>query len=211
MRFWGKKSNHELNYDMGYKKFALQMEIPEPAGKMIVERYHAAYPEVRQVYHAMVRDQLNKDRTITNLFGRKTLFLDQWGDKLFKEAYSCIPQGTTGDKINEQGLEFIYYNQDDFAPVELLRQDHDSIGFQIPLSITWTQHAVMLLKIKKSLETPLKWRDTEFVIPVDLTMGFDHYVDGDRCIEIKHKSFPTSVEGLARRLEENYGRLHTHR
>ena len=203
-RFWGKKANHGLNYDLGYKKFALTYELPEPAAKMIVERYHAAYPEVRQVYHTMVKEQLSKDRTLTNLFGRRTLFLDQWGDKLFKEAYSCIPQGTTGDKINEQGINFIYYNQDKFAPVELLRQDHDSIGFQIPLSVTWSQHAEILLTIKKSLETPLRWRDTEFVVPADLTMGLDHYTDGDRCTTIKHKDFPTSVEALAQKLEENY-------
>ena len=203
-RFWGKKSNHAFNYGLGYRSFALQMEIPETEGKWIRDRYHNAYPGVEQKYHTMIRDQLSKDRTLTNLLGRRTLFLDQWGDKLFREAYSCIPQGTTGDKINEHGVNFIYYNQQWFWPVELLTQIHDSIGFQVPLNIPWLKHASMILRIKNSLETPLVWKERRFVVPVDLVMGLDMYKEGDKCREIKHKDFPTSVDTLARKLEENY-------
>uniref|UniRef100_A0A6H1ZVQ7 Putative DNA polymerase n=1 Tax=viral metagenome TaxID=1070528 RepID=A0A6H1ZVQ7_9ZZZZ len=206
-RFWGKKSNHAFNYDFGYKNFALQMEIPENEGRWILDRYHTAYPGVRQKYHSMVKTQLAENRTLTNLFGRKTLFLGQWGDKLFKEAYSCIPQGTTGDKINEQGVNFIYYNQQWFEPIELLVQVHDSIGFQIPLSISWSDHAEMILRIKSSLERPLKWREREFVVPIDLVMGLDMYKDGPRCREIKHSNFPTLIEDLAKRLEGNYNEI----
>ena len=174
-RFWGKKANHALNYSMSYKTFALKYEIPETQAKWIVERYHLAYPGIRQNYHEMVKLQLSKDRTLTNLLGRRTLFLDQWGDKLWKAGYSCIPQGTTGDLINERGLSYVYYNQQDFGPVELLGQVHDSITFQIPLSVPWQRHAGMLKLIKAKLETPLVWRDREFVVPADLTMGMSFY------------------------------------
>jgi len=203
-RFWGKKTNHEFDYDQGYRNFALQMEIPENEGKRIYNAFHAAYPGIKQVFHVLVRNQLAENRTLTNMFGRRTLFMGQWGDKLFKEAYSCIPQGTTGDKINEQGLNFVYYNQQWFKPVELLNQIHDSIGFQVPLSLPWNDHALMLLRIKRSLETPLVWRERKFVVPVDLTMGLDMYKEGPKCREIKHKNFPTTVEALAKKLEENY-------
>jgi len=171
-RFWGKKSNHALNYDLGYKSFSFVCEIPESQGKWIVERYHLAYPGIRQSYHAGVKKQLLVNRTLTNLMGRKTLFLGEWGDKLWKAAYSCIPQGTTGDKINEHGLIYIYYDQANFSDVELLVQVHDSIGLQIPLSTSWLDHAVILQKIKRSLETPLSTSySREFVIPVDIKMG----------------------------------------
>ena len=42
-RFWGKKSNHSLNYDESAKTFALQCEITERDAKVIVEGYHAGY------------------------------------------------------------------------------------------------------------------------------------------------------------------------
>jgi len=204
-RFWGKKANHAFNYGLGYRSFGLKYELPESEAKWTHGRYHVAYPGVQENYHPMVRAQLAKDRTLTNLFGRKTLFLGKWEDKLFKEAYSCIPQGTTGDKVNEQGINYIYYNQDDFGPIELLIQVHDSIGFQIPLSIPWVEHTEMLKKIKDSLETPLVWRDREFVVPVDLTISKN--LCKEEGVEIKSKDFPSSVEELAKRLEGSWTRL----
>jgi uracil-DNA glycosylase family 4 len=201
-RYWGKKSNHALNYDEGYVSFSLDCEIEERDGKWIVNRYHSVYPEVRGVYHQMVRDQLAENRTLTNLYGRRTLFLGKWDDKLFKEAYSCIPQGTCGDKINEDGLLHVYYNKNSYGPVELLNQVHDSIGFQMPLSLPWLEHAALLLSIKRSLETPLRWRDTEFVVPVDLVMGLSLCKEDG--YELKHKRFPTDPTTLATELEKGY-------
>jgi len=182
-RFWGKKANHSLDYDLGYKKFALRFELPETQANWIVERFHLAYPGIRQNYHAMIKAQLAKNRTLTNLMGRRTLFLEEWGDKLWKAGYSCIPQGTVGDVINERGLNYIYYNQKDFAPIELLTQTHDSIAFQVPLSIPWERHAGMLRLLKAKLETPLVWGERKFVIPVDITMSMNFNKDKGKKIK----------------------------
>jgi len=183
-RFWGKKANHSLDYDLGFRTFAMRFELPETQAKWIVERFHLAYPGIRQNFHEIVRTQLAKDRTLTNLMGRRTLFLGEWGDKLWKVGYSCIPQGTVGDMINERGLSYVYYNQKDFAPVELLTQTHDSITFQIPLNISWERHAGMLRLIKAKLETPLKWNEREFVIPADISMSLDFNKDKGKKIKI---------------------------
>lgn len=178
-RYWGKKANHELDYDMGYKTFSLQFELPETQGKWLVERFHLGLPGIRQNYHTMVKLQLGKNRTLTNLMGRKTLFLGEWGDRTWKIGFSCIPQGTVGDVINERGLNYIYYHQQAFKAIELLTQVHDSITFQIPVPDgrewcrDWNHHAVMLDRIKRSLETPLVYNEREFVIPVDVVMGLN--------------------------------------
>ena len=131
-RFWGKKANHGLNYDLSYKVFALYYELPETQAKFIVERYHKAYPGVREGFHAYVKKCIRQSRMLINPLGRRTLFLDAMNDQTFKDAYACIPQGTVGDIINERGIEYIYYNQNLFSDIELLQQVHDSVGFQIP-------------------------------------------------------------------------------
>ncbi len=169
-RFWGKKANHGLNYGLGYTLFAFYYEIPEREAKFIISSYHNAYPGVEQ-YQSWIQEQLGKDRTITNLFGRNRLFMDTWGKGLFGQAYSFIPQSTVADKINRHGLLEVYGDQQKYHHVELLNQVHDSIVFQIPLSIGWQTHADILLEIKKSLERPLQWRGREFVIPADLQIG----------------------------------------
>tara|TARA_R110000824_G_scaffold77767_3_gene196573 strand:+ start:7497 stop:9950 length:2454 start_codon:yes stop_codon:yes gene_type:complete len=169
-RFWGKKANHGLNYDLGYKGFAMYYEMPETEAKFIVSAYHTAYPGVRQ-YYQWVQAQLMKDRILTNAFGRKRKFMDRWGYNLFKEAYSWIPQSTIADKLNRDGVLFIYNNQQWFKPVELLNQVHDSIVFQIPIDVGIQKHADILHRIKRSLESPILWRLQEFSIPTDLEMG----------------------------------------
>ena len=175
-RFWGKKANHGFNYDWGYKNFSLENELSETDGKMVYLAYHKLYPGVQQSYHAHVKQQLRKGRTLTNLRGRRTLFLGaisgSKADATFKEAYSCIPQGTVGDVINQRGINYIYYDQILFKPIELLRQVHDEIGFQIPLTVSWADHAKILTEIKKSLEQPLTTHNGRvFIIPAGLTAG----------------------------------------
>jgi hypothetical protein len=137
--------------------------------------------------------------------GRKTLFLNELDDNTFKEAYSCKPQGTVGDIINRRGLNYIYYNQRDFAPVELMRQVHDEIGLQIPMTSSWMDHAIMLRKIKKNLEIKLTTAyGRDFVIPAGLCIG--------KCfnkeIGIEYDKIPETNEEFAVTLRDNWDKLH---
>ena len=172
----------------------------ESQAKWVVERYHMAYPGVRNSYHGMVRSMLRNGRVVTNLMGRKTLFMNRWGDKLFKEAYSCIPQGTVGDVINERGLNLIYYGGQKYRSVELLLQKHDEIVFQIPKSLPWQEHANILMDVKEALETPLVTLDNrKFVVPADISVLPRTFSKRD-CVELK-SSDTTSTQTLATRLE----------
>lgn len=204
-RQWGKKANHGLNYDLGYKSFALYYDLPEKDAKFIVGRYHEVYPELRRNFHGYVKDCLKATRTVTNLMGRKTLFLSDLDDSTFKAAYSCIPQGTVGDIINERGMAFIYYSPF-YQPVELLQQVHDSITIQIPLSLPWSYHAEALQRLKNSLETPLTTHyGRQFIIPADVVMGLS--LMKEEGIEMKTKNWPGTIDELAQRLSQNYEKL----
>ncbi len=212
-RFWGKKGNHAINYDYGYKSFALKYETTEDEGKYIIESVHIAYPQIRQGYHPLIQGMLKKDRTVTNLFGRKRVFMGPIipqppkvpkaaCEATYREAYAQLPQSTTADKINEHGVNYIYYNQDLFRPVELLTQIHDSIGFQIHSSVPWKQHAEILLAIQKSLEQPMYWRNTKIVVPADLSIGMN--MCKDEMKEIKSKDIPQDITTLADKLEKTW-------
>lgn len=217
-RQWGKKANHSLNYDFGYKSFALKYEMPESEAKWIIDQYHRAYPGVRQNYHAMVQNLLKTTRTITNCYGRKRLFMgpvipNPAGGvpavachQTYKEAYAQIPQSTVADKINEDGVEFIYYHNDPlFIPVELLTQIHDSIVLQIPISLSWRLHAMILTQIKRSLERIIYWHSSPVPIPADLAIGLNMYKK--QMIELKAKNFPSDIETLAHFLATTYEKL----
>lgn len=198
-RFWGKKSNHSLNYDLGYRAFALLCEIQDTEAKYIVERYHSVYPGVRQ-YHAWVRAQLSKNRTLTNCLGRKRLFTDRWGDELFKEAYAFIPQSTVADIINERGLAFVM-NNPAFNGVEILNQVHDSLVVQISETIPIWRHAEALRRLVDSLQQPISYRGISFSIPADTHVGITLNKKKLKGVPVNEHS---DVQGLARELS----RLH---
>ncbi len=214
-RYWGKKGNHATNYDVGYKTFALVNEMSEVDAKYVLESIHRGYPQIRGGFHQVIQNMLRENRMVTNLFGRNRLFLgpifmDRFTpksacDSTFREAYAQLPQSTTADKVNEQGIEYIYYNQNLFKPVELLAQVHDSIVFQIPLSLPFIQHARILLLIKQSLEQPLYWHEREIKTPVDLSIGLNMYKKQMK--EFKSKDIPTSEEILAEKLQEVYSEI----
>jgi uracil-DNA glycosylase family 4 len=171
-RFWGKKCNHSLNYAFGYKAFAMKFEISEMEAKRIVERYHTIYPNIRNKYHKMVQDSLSKDRSVTNLLGRKQIFRERWGPELFKDAYAFIPQSTVADIVDDALIE-IWNDQDTFGLVEPLMQGHDSFLFQMPLNAPFDEHKRVLRAIKSSLTHELTWLGQTFTIPVDFQMGLN--------------------------------------
>lgn len=165
-RFWGKKANHSFGYGEGYKRFAIETEIPERDAKFIRERWHESYPGIDE-YWRWVRDSIHRNRTLINPFGRKRTFMDRLGDDLYKAAYSFIPQSTVADIINEHGILYIYRNQELFEHVELLNQVHDSIVFQIPIAMGSTYHLNAIRRIQDSLTRPIQFHNRQFQIPVE--------------------------------------------
>lgn len=168
-RFWGKKMNHSGNYKIGPEELAFQLEISINDARWLLKRYLGVYPGIEH-YWQWVQDELSKGRTLTNLLGRRRLFLDVWGDQLFKSAYSHIPQSSVADIVNERGIIPLYYGTE-FAMVDILNQEHDSIWFQVPLSLPWSKHLEIVTRLKDSLEETLVWKSTTFSIPAEPKTG----------------------------------------
>lgn len=171
MRKVAKACNHGLNYGLGYKRFALMLQIREQEAKLLVERYHQIYPNIRQVFHAFVERSLVTNRTITNCYGRARVFMGEVDSKMRLAANAQIPQSSVTDHMNLYGIRQLYGNQALFGPAEFLCSVYDSLVFQVPLAVDWKHHAEMLTCLVRSLQTPLHWGTREFVIPVDVRIG----------------------------------------
>lgn len=132
LRQAGKKANHGLNYGEKARMFALTNRIREVEAKRIVDAYHEAYPGIRQWWER-IKTQLRETRTLQNPFGRRYRFLMEWGEDLFKAAYSFVPQSTVADLVNTGIIRT--YKDPECKPVELLAQVHDSVLFQVPAGL----------------------------------------------------------------------------
>jgi len=186
-RDWGKRCNHAFNFGYGYRSFSHDFEIQESEGKFLWESYHQTYPGVQRGYHKWIQNQLSQDRILTNCFNRKYRFVERWGDELFKQAYAFPAQSNTADIINRWGLIPLYYDTERFGKVDLLRQVHDSIEFQIPISEGIEYHIRVLKQLKESLEQKLRWKTLEFSIPANVKFGV-------RLSEMKELDFSIPLE-----------------
>lgn len=169
IRQMGKKSNHALNYDMGYRRFALENEMEEKEASKIVDLYKTqAYPGIK-TWHAEVREQLRENRTLVNLLGRSYEFKDAWGDDLFRLAYSYVPQSTVADIIFKAKIA-IWKSKKLGKNWELLVQVHDSILLQY-LGDSLGELVEGIRLIEGMLDIPLKARGRSFTIKTEVKLG----------------------------------------
>lgn len=129
LRFIGKTTRHAGNYDMGKrrlmqivntdaKKFNIGISISEWRAGQILDKFHSFCPSIRRVFHTGVREALEtNDRVLVTPFGRYRKFFDRWGDDLFREAYSHIPQATVPDHLRRAGLRALErFREDKITP-----------------------------------------------------------------------------------------------
>jgi DNA polymerase I len=178
LRQAGKKSNHGLNYDEGFRGFALINEMDEKEAKRIVDLYHHIYPGIRLWYEAIKRELMENNRTLTNYFGRVVRFMGQWNDQLWKSAYSMKPQSTIVDSLNE-GMVKIH--QSDFLcgtegmNIDVLAQVHDSILMQVPIYFIESlfNYTKIIEKITAYTSPDITYNSRTFKIASDYKVGFN--------------------------------------
>ena len=197
----GKKSNHALNYGERYRTFALQNEIEEREAKIICDLYTSqAYTGI-PLWWQEVRDQLRKNRTLISLLGRKVEFLDEWGDDLFRAAYSFNPQSTVGDMVNDALIAFEADRRPHMLKADLLTQTHDSATLQYPED-DWLNCAKFAIDFDEHLSPWMESKGRKFKIDTDLKVGYDW----GHMIELK--GIPKNPKELANVIKAACEKLH---
>lgn len=178
LRQCGKKSNHGLNYDEGPNGFAMINEIEIAEAKKIVDMYHRIYPGIRIWYESVKMELKRNNRILRNCFGRAVRFMGQWGDDLWKSAYSMIPQSTVVDSLNE-GMERIYESET-LCGVggfngDVLAQVHDSVLMQFPIAVLEIEENFNLIRdmITDFTSPKLEYNGREFKIASDYKFGLN--------------------------------------
>jgi len=168
----GKKSNHGLNYDMRYRRFALENEMPEKDAEAIVSLYHdSAYPGIRKTFHADIKHELrHNDRTLVNLMGRRVRLLDQAGPDLWDKAYAFKPQSTVFD-ICRRAMVLAFNDMDVLCgPMRLKAQVHDSILVSYP-DEKRDQLVPFVHKMIDYMSPQLECKGHTFTLGVDVKCG----------------------------------------
>lgn len=162
----GKKSNHALDYNMGYKRFALENEMTEADAKRCVEGYHDAYSGLRTFYYPWIRDQIKRSRMLETCFGEvRTFYKDLTDYRVLETAYAFIPQSTVG-RLTNIGLRRIYDAERAILhDVEPLSNEHDGLVLQTTCYVDNAEHMYEILHaVDACMTETLCYHEQEFII-----------------------------------------------
>lgn len=191
-RYIGKKTNHAASYGEGPYRFVqtVNQESDETGitignlqGTSYMKAWHEFYYNIKEVFHKGIVDSLTRNqRVLETPYGRKRRFYNEWGDRLFKEAYAYIPQSSVADHafgaiqngINGVGgIRGIYQTfvrgttQNRNTKIKICNTAHDSVLIEVP-----SENARDIgLECKNLMMRPLMVNGEVFTIPADLEIG----------------------------------------
>jgi len=181
-RYLGKKTRHANNYDMAERTFADSLakegkSFTVQQCKFILDRVNVVDPSIKGVFHEYVRQSLYKTRTLTTPFRRERQFFGLRGgdnggnNKIFREAFSYIPQSTVGDNTGFAVFELSCASDAKGEANQIVQEGHDSI-----VQESYDSPGQLYDKIQ---ETRLSFKRTirfsngiEFEIPVEGEIGY---------------------------------------
>jgi hypothetical protein len=131
------------------------------------------------VFHKGVISALEKNRRlvapvpygIDAKVGGTRIFYERWGEELFRQAFSYLPQRTVSENTKGAGLRI-----EERAPwLRLLVETHDALLFGCPIE---RKHEGALI-IREEFERPIDFSTCslprgELVIPCDVEEGYNY-------------------------------------
>ena len=161
----GKPVRHAKNYNAGPGVIAHKLSCTISEAKKVSQLFDNMCPQL-SMWHTLIRNELQKTMTLTNLLGRSHRFLDRWGDTLFRSGYSYKPQSTVGELLNLSLVKFYKkYGKDR----TILLQLHDAMYILSPRGEENRKESVEMLR--ESMIRPLEHSGQEFIIDVDFAAG----------------------------------------
>jgi len=169
------------------RKYKVNISITEGKAEDALRTFHAMQPKIRSVFHNGIINCLERDRFliapvphgIKASQGGKRIFFERWGDELFRQAYSSLPQrivseNTKGAALRIKGCE--EHEIQGRAPwIDILIESHDALMVQVP--IEREIEAAQILK--EELEKPIDFRNCSLPrgllsIPCEVEEGYNY-------------------------------------
>lgn len=192
IRFAGKTLRHAGHLGAGKKRAATEVntqarkyKIPISITEQIAERalkiFHMKQPSIQGVFHAGIIDALKAKRQliapvpygVNSKYGGQRIFYERWGDELFRQAFSYIPQRAVSDNTKAAALRIRFR----IPTIKIIMESHDALLFSIPR----TAQDEYIPIIKAEMERPINFNNCSLPrrhlkIPCEIEIG-ENYRD----------------------------------
>jgi uracil-DNA glycosylase family 4 len=199
IRFAGKTLRHAGHLGAGKRRAAISVntdarkyKIPSLSGRAgeflqiteaIAERaliiFHSKQPKIQRIFHAGVIEALKERRMlraaipygVDSPVGPPRIFYERWGDELFRQAFSYIPQRTVSDNTKAAGLRI----KSRFPECRIVMESHDSLLFMVRVEYIKDFSGI----VKQEFERPINFTvcslpRTRLIIPCEVEFGYNY-------------------------------------
>ena len=128
-----RRASTELNTQA--RKYKIPITIDEGQAERALRIFHARQPKIQQVFHAGVIEALKNTRQLVAPLpwgidaerGGVRIFYERWGDDLFREAFSYIPQRAVTDNTKAAGIRI----KKQQGHARIILEAHDALLFAV--------------------------------------------------------------------------------
>lgn len=171
------KSRAATELNTQARKYKIDISITEATAQRALNIFHSKSPSIQKVFHKEVIEALqnNKRKLVAPLpygidapTGGIRTFFERWGNDLFRQAFSYIPQRAVSDNTKAAGLRI----KERIPSIRIVMEAHDGLLFCVPkIKLhSWGQI------IKEEMERPIDFSQCslprgQLSIPCDVEVG----------------------------------------
>lgn len=197
IRFAGKTLRHAGHLGAGKRraatsvntdarKYKIPIQITEQIAERALKIFHLKQPKIQGVFQKGVVHALERDKRyitaaipfgIDSKFGGKRLFFERWGEELFRQAFSYIPQRSISDNTKAAALRLVKNETRAFKEglIKIIMESHDALLFSI-LENRVEEFAPL---IKEEMERPISFETcslprSPLIVPCELEIGYNY-------------------------------------
>lgn len=203
IRFVGKTLRHaghlgagkrraSISVNTDARKFKIPIMISEAQADQALKIFHSKQPKIQQVFQSSVIECLKKNRTliapvpygVNSKVGGRRVFFERFGEELFRQGFSYIPQRTVSDNTKAAGLRL----RERIRGIKIVMESHDALLFSIP-EVQLSEWSGI---IREEMERPIRF-DTcsiprrDLIIPCEIEIGHNYR-------ELKKFKFPPTIQ-----------------
>jgi len=190
IRFAGKTLRHAGHLGAGKRRAATSVntdarkyKVPISITEAIAERaliiFHGKQPKIQQVFQNGVIECLKRNRQlvagipygINSKIGGQRTFFERFGEELFRQGFSYIPQRSISDNTKAAGLRL----RERIPGIKIVMESHDALLF----SISKSKLPLWIPIIKEEFERPIDFSNCslprrELIIPCEIETGYNY-------------------------------------
>jgi DNA polymerase-1 len=172
-----RRANLEVNTSA--RKYKINIRIQERDAKRALDIFHRKQPKIKEVFQNGVIAALEKTRTLfagmpygfDSEFGGRRMFFEKWGDELFRQAFSYIPQRSVSDNTKGAGIR----SKEKIPQLKIVMEAHDALLTCMPKDKVQEWAPI----VQKEMERPISFKNCslprrDLVIPCDVEIGHNY-------------------------------------